>query len=570
MLDRFRSRIAKAIAPPQPPKALVTGTYPRFDSSARNLQLEYGRSGWRYQLPGWPQRDHLPELSGRNLWTVLQEMGDNDAYCGATLNAYSMFIRRSDWTVQPASKEKEDLEAAEFLESCMGDMGHSWKTVIAAASTAVPQYGFCPFEKIFKVRNGENEDDPRYGSEYDDGLIGWSNLALRSPDTVLHWNYDPQDVTRLRGLTQLAAPDWRQVFIPIEKLLILRATPGKDSPEGRSLLRSSYRAWRTKKIMEDFRNIIIERGGAGIPWAEVPQNIVNAPAQLAADPLNPAYIEANASYQSITEMLRSICLDTQQYIVTPQILDEKTGKELVKISFLQPAMGGDIVAHITAAIETEAKAILLASMTEFLALGMGSSGSLALSRDKTDNFTLSVSAILDAFESSINDQLVKQLFRLNPEFEDLKKLPKIVHDPVVPLSTSDVATIISLFEKAGWELKSQSTIRDTILQSIGLPDYEEQTALESDASAVPGKEPGGRAEAIQQIIEARSEAKKSARKEKRAVRKGAKYKTWRTRSGACDFCKTMEGERRKIGDPYSNGSQRAFGHPNCRCYSEFS
>lgn len=514
-----KAPVAKAIAPPQP---LPAGKYPTFSTAPSNLQAEYGRSGWRYQLPGWPIRDFLPELSGLNLWRVLAEMGDNDAYCGAALNAYSMFVRRSNWTVQPASKEPVDIEAAEFLKSCMGDMAHSWQTMIAAAAKAVPQFGFAPFEKIFKIRQGENYDDPRYGSEYDDGAIGWSNISFRSPDTVLHWDYDPIDVTRLRGLTQLAAPDWRQVFIPVEKLLLLRAEPGKDSPEGRSILRSAYRAWRTKKIMEDFRNIIIERGGAGIPRATVPQIIANAPYLLANDPNNPELIQANASYLSIEDSLKNIALDTQQYIIMPQMLDDKTGKELISLDFLQPAVGADIVAHVTAAIETEAKAILLSTMTEFLALGMGGSGSLALSRDKTDNFTLSVSAILDAFESSINDQLVKQLFRLNPQFSNLKELPRIVHDPVVPLSTNDVATIISLFEKAGWSLANQSAIRDMILQSIGLPDYEEQTALESDQK--PGAEKSPKAEAIQQILQEREAAKKSARRDRRVRLRDARSK----------------------------------------------
>lgn len=442
-------------------------------------------------------------------------MGDNDAYVGACINAYSMFIRRAEWTVRPASKEKKDLEAAEFLESCMNDMGHSWQSLMAMASRATIQYGFAPFEKIFKVRNGENEDDDRYGSEYDDGLIGWSNIAFRSPDTVLNWNFDPSDPTRLRGLTQLAAPDWQQTFIPIEKLLLLRADPGKDSPEGRSILRSAYRSWRTKKIMEDFRNIIIERGGAGIPWAEVPANIANATAFY--DPTNPASVEAKASYDSIAEMLENICQDTQKYVITPQIWDDKTGKEQIKISFLQPAMGADIVGHITNAITVEANAILVSTMTEFLTLGTGATGggSLALSRDKTDNFTLAVTACLDSFENSINTQLTRQLFRLNPQFEDLDELPRIVHDPVVPLNTNDIMAIISLFEKAGWGLKNQTTIRDTVLQAIGLPDYEEDTALESDETDGEGKPVDEKAAAIQQVIEAKKSARTKSRRQKK-------------------------------------------------------
>ena len=265
-------------------KAKSIERYPRFDQSPKALNRQHlGRSGLQYFLPGYIRRDHLLELSGRNLWLVLQEMGDNDAYVGAAVNAYSMFLRRTTWHAQATSHNQEDQDALKFLESCMDDMEHSWKTVMASAARSAPQFGFAAFEKVFKFRQGDQED-VRYSSNYDDGLVGWANLAFRSPDSILHWDYDTQDVTRLVGLTQLAAPDWHMTFIPIEKLLLLRAEPGKDNPEGRSILRSAWRSWRTKKYLEDLRNIIIERGGAGIPWAEVPAAIANAPQMLCIRP----------------------------------------------------------------------------------------------------------------------------------------------------------------------------------------------------------------------------------------------------------------------------------------------
>jgi hypothetical protein len=90
----------------------------------------------------------------------------------------------------------------------------------------VPQYGFLPLEIIYKERAGDHEDE-RMSSQYDDGLIGWSNLAYRAPDSVFHWDYDPQDVTRLLGFTQLAAPDYKTTFIPIQKILLLRSDPAR-------------------------------------------------------------------------------------------------------------------------------------------------------------------------------------------------------------------------------------------------------------------------------------------------------------------------------------------------------
>lgn len=450
--------------------------YPKFVQSPKALDRQVlGRSGLTYFLPGYIRRDNLPELQGRNLWLQLSEMGDNDAYVGASLNAYSMFIRRANWHIDSTDERNEDNGSADFLESCMNDMQHSWQTIIATAAKPTLQYGFAPFEKIFKIRQGE-QDDERYSSEHDDGLIGWSNLAFRSPDTILHWDYDSKDVTRLLGFTQIAAPDFRVQFIPIEKIVNLRTDPGRDSPEGRSILRPVWRSWRTKKILEDFRNVIIERGGAGIPWIEAPAIIANAPAMVAANPDDAAAQDAMLSYQSMVDTLKGITTESQKWVITPQVWDEKTGNPQIKVGFLQPSQNGDIIGHITASIEAEAKAILIATMTEFQALGMGGTGSLALSRDKTDNFTLAVAATLTSFQESINAQAVKQLFRLNPqiEFERGQPKPQIVYDPLVPLSISDVVAFLSLFEKAGWDLSKQAGIRDALIDNLGLPKYIEQ------------------------------------------------------------------------------------------------
>ena len=106
-------------APPQ----VWAGNYPRFNQDPRSLVgQEYGRSGLTYYLPGWIRRDFLPQLQGRRLWLVYEEMGSNDAYVGSALNAYSLFIRRTSWHVDPVVDENEYNGSAEFLEQCMNDM----------------------------------------------------------------------------------------------------------------------------------------------------------------------------------------------------------------------------------------------------------------------------------------------------------------------------------------------------------------------------------------------------------------------------------------------------------------
>lgn len=57
---------------------------------------------------------------------------------------------------------------------------------------------------------------------------------------------------------------------------------------------------------------------------------------------------------------------------------------------------------------------------------------------------------------------------------------------------------------------------------------------------------------------------KQARKEKQ------KFKTWQAGPGACPICQAMHGQKRKIGEPYSNGAYIAHAHPNCLCGEIYS
>src|SRR5512139_3541821 len=115
--------------------------YPKFHQHPKSLvRQEYGRSGLQYFMPGWIRRDFLPELAGRNLWLVYEQMGSNDAYVGSALNANSLFIRRIAWHVDPVIDENKDNGSAEFLETCMNDMQHSWQTFIATAAKPCLQF----------------------------------------------------------------------------------------------------------------------------------------------------------------------------------------------------------------------------------------------------------------------------------------------------------------------------------------------------------------------------------------------------------------------------------------------
>jgi hypothetical protein len=506
-LSQIRTTIAKAILP--------SGgrVYPQYKPTPGALiGSEIGRSGLRRWYPGWIRDERLSDLMGRKKYLVYEEMGDMNAYCAATLNAFAMFLRRAQWRVDPVSDDNKTNGAAEFLQSCMDDMEHSFQTFMAVASRMVPQYGFSPHEIIYKLREGPKEDY-RFASKHDDGLIGWQNLAIRSPDTILHWVWYPDDPNRLRGLIQLTPPDYPpNNFIPIEKLLLLRAEPGKDNPEGRSVLRSSYKPFVTIKVMEDFRNIIVERGGAGIPYADVPPTISDPyqydteTGELILDDGGKPIVDPRslATLNSIIATLKSLRQGTEPYIIRPQQYDEKSNK-MFDIGFLTNN-GGSMIQDINTTIHEEGMKILMGTMTEFLALGTNATGggSFALAKDKTDNFTLAITAYLDSFQESINNQAVARLFALNEShFGRLKELPRIVHEPIIPININEVMAVFGGFKGLGWDLTKVANwedIQNAVLDAVGLPKaaIRKQGEGEKPAEVKPPAEEKEKEEAIEQ------------------------------------------------------------------------
>src|SRR5271168_860940 len=86
---------------------------------------EIGASGLR-RFSGFIFEEFLANLLQWKGAAIYKEMSWNDATISACLTAIENIVRKVDWTTKAASNQTFDLEAAEFLESCMHDMSHSW------------------------------------------------------------------------------------------------------------------------------------------------------------------------------------------------------------------------------------------------------------------------------------------------------------------------------------------------------------------------------------------------------------------------------------------------------------
>ena len=163
-------------------------------AKAANLKMmnEIGATGLNRQS-GHIFEEFLTELQGAKGRRIFTEMSLNDPVAAGLLHAIEMPLRRARWTVEAQTDNSTDIEAAEFVESCMTDMSSTWPDFISEVLTMLV-FGWSWFERVLKVRNGEDADPP---SQFTDGKIGWRKLAIRGQNSHRDWVFDDEGDRRI-------------------------------------------------------------------------------------------------------------------------------------------------------------------------------------------------------------------------------------------------------------------------------------------------------------------------------------------------------------------------------------
>ena len=406
--------------------------------------------------------EFLPQLQGKKGIQVFKEMRDNDPTVGAMLFAIEMLIRQVEWRVEPASEEPRDIEAAEFVDQCTEDMSSTWDDTMSDILSMLP-FGYSVLEEVYKQRNGPTLD-PRTNSKFDDGRIGWAKLPIRSQETIDRWIFE-KDSNELCGIVQIARPFFRPVEIPISKLLLFRPVANKANPEGRSVLRNSYRPWFFKKRIEEIEGIGIERDLAGLPTALVPPKILSRNASS----------EQKSLLQQIETVLRNIRRDEKEGVIFPLARDDN-GNLTYELKLLNS--GGRRQFNTNDIINRYDRRIAQSVLADFILLGQeGRTGSFALAESKTALFAVAIGAFLDAIEAVFNRFAIPRLIRLNTF--DVDDFPRLVHGDIESVDIEKLGDFVVKLSQAGILLTDEATERHLRMQA-GLPQREEDEEGDDD------------------------------------------------------------------------------------------
>lgn len=400
---------------------------------------------------GYIYEEFLPALRWPRAGKIYKEMSDNDPTIGAILYLAEMLIRGVPWNVEPCSTSKEDVEAADFLKSCMDDMEMSWANTINEILSMLP-YGFSLHEIVYKVRRGPHESNPKYKSRYTDCKIGWRKLPIRSQTSIEKWVFnDDGDVI---AFEQVAEPHYKRITIPMSKALLFRTRVSLENPEGKSLLRNAYRPWFFKKHFEEIEGIGIERDLAGFPILTAPEgmDLWNAEDNI--------MVELRKQAEALVSSIRR---DSEEGLVLPH------GWELKLLS-----SGSSRQINVGEIIDRYDNRIAITMLSDIVLIGAGRTGSFALADTKQSMLAASLQAQLSNIADVFNNKAVPDLFKANG-YTNLENLPKIVPGM---LQTPTLKELALMLRAMGLDIAGDMKLQNYLRRLLGAPDLSEKEFAE--------------------------------------------------------------------------------------------
>lgn len=441
-----------------------------------------GSSGLR-QYSGWIREEFLPQLRGRQAARTYREMQDNSPTVGAILFAIQQSMRQVTWRVEAPDDSPDSVEGAEFLESCMDDMTHTWEDFVSESLSMLP-FGFAPHELVYKRRLGKKQRKTKAGtllasSRYSDGKVGWAKIPLRGQDTILKWFFDQDG--EITGLTQ---QPWfgGLIDIPIEKLLLFRPRPWKNNPEGYSILRTAYRPWWFTKRLEEQEAISLERM-SGTPEYRVPNALLEA--AQANDP------NAIAALEAFKKIVTGIKVDEQMGLITPSdtytnIDGSKSNVPMYEFKYNVPA--SRMTLDFDKPIERYKLDIMTSVLADFLMLGHSARGTQALATTKVDLFFQATEGWLGSNAAIVNDNGVARLWDLNGFPEET--MPRFEPDMPKRVDLDVLGNYVLQMSQAGARLFPDDDLENYLRDVADLPELSEGmladiAGIEGPASGAP-------------------------------------------------------------------------------------
>jgi hypothetical protein len=434
-----------------------TNGHVEAEVATKSIRREIGASGTIASDGYVVSSDYNTELTGKRGLNTWNRMRRSDGAIREALWHIFAPIINATWEVQPASEEPLDLEVAEFGRSCLHEWPvDPWAQTLRAALLYLPQ-GFQVFETVEQVIEAELTYTTPQGENVkvpSRQFVCWRRFAHRRPETIEKWNSSEGE---LRSIEQMVFDQGSisNPVIPAENLVVLTNEKEGDDWTGLSLLRSAYKAWTLKEMVEKVAGMAFERHGVGVPVGYLPERLSNDPEALTR----------------LEEMLRDLRAGEYHYLAfnAPKASTNVGGRDGYTVEILTPSGGIPDFIPFLEYLRGEIKGNVLARFSE---LGHGSVGARATGDVQSEVW---ISA-LDATAKAVGDVFTDTLHRLIDKNYRVTRYPKIVPVGIEARSLTEYADATSKLVASGAAI-SDRPLRKAVRKFMGWPEEEEPEAI---------------------------------------------------------------------------------------------
>lgn len=394
----------------------------------------------------------------------------NNPTVGGAMNVYRMMISRVNWRVEPP-KDASDIEKerSRLVSTMMDDMEGSWKAFVEEVIPYL-EYGFGIHEKVLRRRLKKN------GSKYNDGLVGIRKLAPRNQDTISRWDFDEsganllrvqQDISNVEDSARFANrknPMTSLVPIDREKFLLFTASGNKGNPQGNSIYKAIYLAFKTMTLLQENELVGISKDIQGILKITIPPEYLNPEAS------NDKKL-AIAGFQSIIDNYNA---GTQRGLIVPAQSDDN-GNAMFTYELMESKGAAKYdVEKIITRLQGD---ILSALSVDVLKMGVNGSGSFSLAESKTSILALAIDYRLREIATVLNDDLMRTIYEMNGWSQE--NMAKFVYEDIEDIDLAEFAKAVQqIFSVGGIEI--DRAVMNRVRRSLGVPELPEDEDVDKD------------------------------------------------------------------------------------------
>lgn len=426
-------------------------------------------------------------LKPENRNSTYYKMGLNSTI-SSVLNLYASLLQTIKWSVRKPIDKEISKDVINFFKDVINDMEHSWIEFVEHALSYI-QYGWVAFEIVLKKRP--------------DGKIGVRKLQYIPQYSKKSWSVDSNG--EVLGIIQKGNEynNFQDIFIPKEKLLMIKNIGIDNSPEGKSILTGAYEDWKTFAVSEQSLRTTIIKSFVGVPVAEIPSYIIEA-ANAASDDYRFTDQEkqlASNVYNSYIDIVTKMRYSEDAGIIIPSDTfksENGTVSAVKQFDIKLLTINGQALVDINA-VRTNTEARMARVLQgDFLQMGTsGKTGTYSLGNTRYDMFALAVNVVADKIATIINEDLFKILGFFNNI--DVNKLPVLHHKKVNEMSIKDKIETLAQYMYAKGTILPDENIDIALKEALDFPldikrpngwkpEWEQtETETTSNETANPGK-----------------------------------------------------------------------------------